>query len=435
MKILQLCNKFPYPPHDGGAIATLNVTRAFARHGHEVTVLAMNTSKHYFDLSNLPQDLAREVTFHSVYVDTEFQVVDAVKALFLNRSYHVQRFMSGKYAEQLKFVLQEGGPYDVIQLEGLYLTPYIPVIRTHSTALVSLRAHNIEHQIWERIAEHEPCYLRKQYLRILIGQLKRYERQQLRKVDVLVPISQVDETGFRQMGYSGPIHTTPASFDEQVFISTERKPSCHRVFFLGALDWIPNINGLKWFLREVWEKVCAQQQGLVLQIAGRNMPDEIKAIRAPNIQILGEVADAIEFMNTNHLMIVPLFSGSGMRVKIIEGMALGKVIVTTPIGAVGIEGKDGEHFLLATTAEDFVRQILRCVNNHTLSTHLSENAMGFARRHYGSMPLTHKLAESYREMISALHKKEGAKSDSMMSGSLASRTPPDGGEPHSPGID
>src|SRR3990172_6940055 len=124
MRILQLCNKFPYPPRDGGAIATLNVSRAMAKLGHGVTVLAMNTGKHYFNPMDLPESLAEEVMFHAVRVNSELNSLDALRSLLLNRSYNVQRFISKEFEEQLRVILTEYGPFDVIQMEGIYLCPY-----------------------------------------------------------------------------------------------------------------------------------------------------------------------------------------------------------------------------------------------------------------------------------------------------------------------
>lgn len=401
MRVLLLSNKFPYPPRDGGAIATLNVARAMAKLGHGVTVLAMNTTKHYFNPMELPEELTEEIMFHSVRVQNEVTSIGAMKALFRNRSYNVQRFVSKEFEEQLRMILRDHGPFDVVQLEGIYLTYYIPVIRQHSKALVILRAHNLEHQIWERRARNESSLFRKQYLNILSRQLKSYETKMLKEVDALVPISPIDELGFRKLGYSGPSHMCPASFDEARLSPSLEAPAQHSIFFLGALDWAPNVEGLKWFVSEVWRKVLAHHPDLMLQIAGRNMPEEIKFLHAPNVNVLGEVEDAVQFMNLFNLMIVPLFSGSGMRVKIVEGMALGKVIITTPVGAEGINGKNGIHYLLASTPEEFAQQILRCLKGGELCQLIRSQAIQFARAHFGSMSTTSALLDFYKLQMKA----------------------------------
>ncbi|MCC7302996.1 MAG: glycosyltransferase [Bacteroidia bacterium] len=397
MRILQLTNKFPYPPRDGGAIATLNISKALARQGHGVTVLAMNTTKHFFNPMDLPEKLSEEILFHSVKIDNDISSFQALKSLVMNRSYNVQRFLSRAYTEKLRELLRNNGPFDVVQLEGIYLAPYISIIRENSNALISLRAHNIEHLIWERRARNEHTIFRRSYLTLLARQLRRFETEQLKNIDVLVPISPVDELGFRNLGFTGPVHMCPASFDEQEFCSTHQPPSHKNIFFLGALDWAPNLEGLRWFIREVWRKVIAYHPDLLLHIAGRNMPEEIKFLHAPNVNVLGEVEDAVHFMSLHNMMIVPLFSGSGMRVKIVEGMALGKVIITTPVGAEGIRAQNGTHFLVADDADSFAKAILRCLGDETLCRELSAQASRFAHAHFGNMATTAQLTAFYQK--------------------------------------
>ncbi len=399
MRILQVCNKFPYPPRDGGAIATLNISRAFAKIGHGVTVLAMNTTKHYFNPMDLPEELSEEVMFHAVNIRNEVNSADAFISLILNRSYNVQRFISKQFNDKLREILKEYGPYDIVQLEGIYLAPYIRTIRAYSKAKIVLRAHNIENLIWKRKAANATTFLRKKYLSILARQLRDYETARLKDIDALVPISPIDKLEFDRMGYSGKVHVCPASYDEKTIIASEAPAPHQSIFFLGALDWAPNVEGLEWFIHNVWRKVIGHHPDLILHIAGRNMPEKIKFLHAPNVNVLGEVEDACQFMNMHNILIVPLFSGSGMRVKIIEGMAVGKVIITTPVGVEGISARNGEHLLIASTPEDFSKQILKCLKEKSFCEHLSLNASRFARENYGSIPTGKKLADFYFDLL------------------------------------
>jgi len=174
VKILQLCKKFPYPLRDGEAIAIVNLTNAFHELGHKVTLLAMNTPKHYFKIKELPEEIKKIARFIAVDVDTKINPFDAFWNLFSGKSYHIKRFISKEYKQALTELLQDN-EFDIIQLEGLYLAPYVDTIRKHTDASIVLRAHNIESEIWERIADNQSWGWRRWYLRLLARRLKKEE--------------------------------------------------------------------------------------------------------------------------------------------------------------------------------------------------------------------------------------------------------------------
>ena len=150
MKILQLCKKFPYPLKDGESIAVSYLSKALHKQGCEISLLSMNTSKHYTDVSALPADYNQYEQIEVVDVDNSIKISEAFLNLFSKESYHVSRFISKEFEAKLVEMIT-CTDYDVIQLETLYLTPYIDIIKKHSNAIVAMRAHNIEHEIWDRI--------------------------------------------------------------------------------------------------------------------------------------------------------------------------------------------------------------------------------------------------------------------------------------------
>ena len=191
MKILQICKKFPYPLKDGESLAINSLGKSLKTLGCEMTLLAMNTSKHFFDLKKLPEEYNQYQKIHTVPVDNRIKPFQAFLNLFSTESYHVCRFVSNEFKEKLSSLLQQQS-FDVIQLETLYLAPYIPLIRKYSDAIISMRAHNVEHEIWERIVQHTLSKPKRWYLQHLTSKLKRYETEQLQKYDVLLPITERD---------------------------------------------------------------------------------------------------------------------------------------------------------------------------------------------------------------------------------------------------
>jgi hypothetical protein len=208
MRILQLCKKFPYPLKDGEAIAVNSISKSLHQLGCEVTLLAMNTTKHYFDTNQLPKSFNHYAAIHTVLIDNRIKPLDAFLNLFSDKSYHISRFESAAFRHKLIHLLQTQ-QFDLIQLESPYLAPYIPIIRQHSKAKVAMRAHNVEYEIWQRVAHNSRFLLKKWYLKHLTQKLQRYEIEQLKNYDLLVSITQRDLDIFRFLGYNNATVVAP----------------------------------------------------------------------------------------------------------------------------------------------------------------------------------------------------------------------------------
>ncbi len=399
MKILQLCKKFPYPLKDGESIAVTSLSKALCDLGCEMTLLAMNTQKHYFDLNQLPNDFKHYDQIFDVEIDNRIKITDAVKNLFSQESYHISRFVSAAFSCKLEELLQQQ-EFDVIQLETLYLAPYIPLIRQYSDAIIAMRAHNVEHEIWERISNNTKFFPKKWYLRHLTAKLKRYEIQQLNQYDMMVAITERDLRQFRNLGYQGPSAVTPIGLNledyKADFTSFNASPS---IAFIGSLDWMPNLEGLCWFLDHVWGKLTRKFPKLELHVAGRNTPDWLKNTNRKNVVVHGEVPDALQFINQHSLMVVPLLSGSGMRAKILEGMALGKVVLTTNMGLEGIDAADRSEVIVADTPEAFIEGVEYCLNQNGTLQKMGRRAQDFILRNYESHQIASGLKKAYSAMM------------------------------------
>jgi glycosyltransferase involved in cell wall biosynthesis len=287
--------------------------------------------------------------------------------------------------------------FDVIQLEGLYLCPYIPVIRKYSKALISYRAHNIEYEIWERTATLSEGF-RSKYLRNLSKRIKRFEESYLNSYDLLVPITDRDGIILDKLGNSKPRHTSQTGIDFASLVPTARKLEFPSLFHIGALDWAPNQEGLIWFFNQCWPKIHLQNPELKFYLAGRNAPEWFeRIIKLDGVVYLGEINDAYDFINSKAVMVVPLFSGSGMRIKIIEGMALGKPIVTTTIGTEGIPTENGKNILIANDVDSFVEAINQLINDRGLSDWIGTNAIGFIQEKYDNLLQAEALIEFYKQ--------------------------------------
>jgi glycosyltransferase involved in cell wall biosynthesis len=394
-------NKVPWPPKDGGAIACMNMTKGFSMLGHEVTVLCMNTSKHHIRIKDIPSNIRNRAEFRLVEVPASIGWFDAaLNLLFSKLPYNAQRFISDDFSLELVKLLTEKS-FDIIQLEGLYLCPYIPVIRKNSAAVITYRAHNIEYEIWERTAKLSKGF-RSNYLRNLSKRIKQFEISYLNQYDILIPITDRDGIILDELGNSKPRHTSQTGIDFASLVPTAKKLEFPSLFHIGALDWAPNQEGLIWFFNNCWAKIKSENPQLKFYLAGRNAPEWFeRIIKLDGVEYLGEINDAYDFINSKAIMVVPLFSGSGMRIKIIEGMALGKPIVTTDIGTEGIPTENGNNILIANDANQFIEAISRLINDRALSDQIGKNAIGFIQEKFDNLSQAGALVDFYRQHIHA----------------------------------
>ena len=399
MRILQICHKPPFPQFDGGTIAMNNISQGLIQLGHEIKVIAITTPKHPVIENDEYADYIKKTNFESVYIDTSVTIWGALKSIFLNKSYHIERFDHKNFHHKLATLLNTE-KFDIIQLETIYVAPYIKTIKQYSDAKIVIRLHNVEHQIWERLVENEVNIIKKIVLKKMASLLKKYELKVFKNVDAYMAISEIDHVFFKMLDL--PIHgiTIPFGIDiRQYQIDDDYLPSeSPKLFHIGSMNWLPNLEGIEWFINEVWTHVINLYPDLTFTIAGRNMPDSIKAQERDGIIIAGEVPDARKFMLSKDIMIVPLLSGSGIRVKIIEGMALGKTIIATSIAAEGLDIVDGKNILIANTPEEMVKAIGLCVNSPEICKFIGENARNYVTLHHHNENISNEIIQFYNSL-------------------------------------
>lgn len=355
LSILFICNKSPWPAREGGPIAMNNLIEGLADAGHLVKVLAINTNKYAVDPKDIPQAYHDKTQIELGYIDLSVKPIGAFLNLFSKKSYHVERFISTNFDKKLREVLMHEC-FDIVQIETLFMSPYLNTIRELSQAKIILRAHNIEHRIWKRVASITKNPLKKVYLNHLSSTLERYEKSILNAYDGIVPISPVDAPFFIENS-SKPVLALPTGINpDKLPVQNNNHPD-HALFHIGAMNWMPNEEGIRWFTEQVWPIVHNKLPHLKVHLAGREMPDWLKNLKMENIIIEGEVENAYDFIQSKSILIAPLFSGSGIRIKIIESMALAKAVISTSIGAEGINYTHNKNILIANTAEEFASAI------------------------------------------------------------------------------
>ncbi|NLK16372.1 MAG: glycosyltransferase [Bacteroidales bacterium] len=402
MNILFLTNKMPYPPTDGGTISTLNMIKVYSKEGNNVTVLAMNTHKHNFKVEDMPEELTKNIKWHTCYVDTRIKPPEMfLNLLFSNMPYNAKRFISNTYRNKLKQILSQE-KFDIVQLEGLYLYPYISTIRKSSDALIAFHAHNVEQEIWKRTVRNQNPGLKRMYNRVLSARMQRLENRSLHKFDILVPVTERDSHILDFLGNKNATYVAPTGVILSNFDIPENLPSPkhNTLFFIGALDWFPNQEGIIWFLDKVWHLVLKEYPDIELHIAGRNAPEKFEhKLNRKNVVFHGQVEDAKEFCLKYNIMISPLLTGSGMRVKLIETMALRKPIVSTYVSAEGIKVVNKIHMTLAHDEHEFANGIIELLREPEKCKMYAENARLHVEKHFDSVKIMQGLLKFYKQML------------------------------------
>lgn len=398
MRILQICNKPPYPAIDGGCIAMNNITKGLLAENHSVKVLTISTDKHPFVKSNYSEHYLKQTQIEFCYVDTNVNPIDAFSALVTSDSYNISRFFTPDFDILLKNTL-EVEEFDVVHIESLFMTPYIDTIRKYNPkAKIILRSHNLEHLIWERLANTAKNKAKKIYLKYLAKKLKQYESSILPNIDGIAAITKADYKRYQKLNKDHTkLETIPFGIDLEQYKFQKYQGNAKTYFHLGAMNWNPNIEAVDWMLQVICPKVIKKIPDIKLQLAGREMNPKYKQFESQNLQIDGEVDDAHKYMHTNGIMIVPLLSGGGMRVKIIEGMALGCPIITTSIGIEGIHAKHGKHVLIADTPAEFMEVFIQLISNPKLATELSVSARKLVEEKYDNKKILKKLIQFYKD--------------------------------------
>jgi glycosyltransferase involved in cell wall biosynthesis len=347
----------------------------------EYHVLAMNTARHWVEPETLPM-VYGTIPYAWAPVDNRITPLGALKNLLDGTPYHITRFWSRAFDEELRRVLQDVRP-DVVLLEGLPMALYVQTIRRVSNAAIVYHAHNIEHKIWERLAEADRNPMRRLYLQEQVRRLRRYECMALARgdFDAVVTFTHVDAQRIRELGFRGLIHVKPFALSLEQYVPSYAPEANPTLFHLGSLEWQPNRQGIEWFLEQVFPIVRRQLPSAELHLGGY-IPRSVRLSEGNGVRIYGRVPDAKEFMRQRSILIVPLLAGSGVRIKIIEAMALGKAVVSTSIGVEGIGAGAGSEYLVADTAEEFAQHLCMLCRHPQQIDIIGRNARGWVERHH-----------------------------------------------------
>ncbi|MBS1503536.1 MAG: glycosyltransferase family 4 protein [Bacteroidetes bacterium] len=397
MKILILTHRLPFPQNGGYPIVVCNTIRGLVSLGHSVSLVALNEKIHRHEEEER-DPLLDKIQYRSYDIDTSMSLFDGFLTTFNKNAYNIDRYYDQEF-EKLLIGEVRNNTYDIIQFEGLFVAPYIDAVRRNCKARLIYRAHNIEHQVWERLALQKNDPFKKFYLRLMSRRIKKYELQQINKFDAIAVFTEQDKTTMLMYGAKIPVEVVPVGIDLSHYRPDFSKTEFPSLFFLGSLEWLPNREGIEWFLHSFYSDIVNDELRVKLYVAGTDIPEEFDDYEVlGKIFIQGEVDDGPEFVNSKAIMIVPLLSGGGMRVKIIEGMAMQKCIISTSLGAEGLNYKNGVNIMIANTRDEFFKAIRRCIADEDYCKAVGTNARRLVEEQHDTYKVTRNLVELFEQL-------------------------------------
>lgn len=368
MRILYIAPKSPAPIIDGGCFAMMECLKGLSQVA-EVDGIIFATHKHPYTKESeriLGQYLRKQTV---VPIDTELKATSALVNFLRRKNYNLSRFKSEKLYQELSKKLSE--KYDYIVCDSLFAAAQLSHFDFSELAPVIIRSHNIESEIWKLQASLETSVLKRFYLRNLEKTLRKEEIEILNKATTVWAISKEDQEWIVKHTPQKNVMLLPVSVTLNPEIQADYTKS--GFFHLGSMDWKPNQEAVDYLVKTIWSNPEVSE--FTLKIAG-SKSEHFGFLATNSIEVVGWVKDSNAFMAKSGTLVTPIQSGSGIRIKLLEAMALGIPCITTKLGASGIDSSLSG-LQIADNQQDFVDLILKFHESETLRQEVGKKSRDY----------------------------------------------------------
>jgi polysaccharide biosynthesis protein PslH len=362
MKILWVKAGKLLPVDTGGKIRSYNLLRELAAR-HEVVLLSYyGGARDVGYEEEIEKHLPGAVTVHTGAVEAGAfrQGLDYLRHIGSRAPYAVTKHASKKVRRLVNNWMSQNR-FDVAVCDFLAASLNFP--RTLSTPTV-LFQHNVESSLWQRQAEHAPDFVRGLAFKMEASKMLAYERATVSRFHHVIAVSDHDREQMMKWADGSSITVVPTGVDIKKYAAAKDETKLNRslVLFLGSMDWEPNIDGVKYFCHDIWPQVQARVEGARFRIVGRDPHPQVRRLASESIEVTGTVPSVVEHLREAAVVVVPLRIGGGTRLKIFEAMATAKAVVSTTIGAEGLDVHHGQDILLADDAQTFADSVISLLN-------------------------------------------------------------------------
>jgi sugar transferase (PEP-CTERM/EpsH1 system associated) len=403
--VLQFAPRVCWPLDTGAKLRNYHLARVLAQRA-DVSLLA-------FD-DHLPLSVESISAFEKMYQqveaiprDSAYTLAKVVRGLLGKTPLPVLNYTTSPMKRALAHLLS-WQDFDIIQFESIHLMSYLTIVREASVREARKRPvvvcdwHNVESELMQRYSQREPGRLRRAYASRTARLMSEFEKRALRDFDAHIAVSQRDADRLRTINPDARIFVIENGVDTDFYSgpSANDESLARRIVFVGSMDYHANIDAAVNFAREVWPQLRERRPELIFTIVGKDPAPEVRELaQIPGVEVTGTVDDVRPFYRDASAAVVPLKVGGGSRLKILEAMAAGVPVISTTLGAEGLEVLHDENILIADTNEQLVQAITSVVENKTRRDQLSAAGRELVSRRYDWSSLGTALFDVYEELL------------------------------------
>ncbi len=393
MNILIVCAQFPYPPRSGFAMRVNHLTRQLARR-HNVTLLSYAWEHEQEGVAALSEEISVRAVLREPMSLREKRTAQAV-SMFSRQPYYCREIYSDAMQRAIHELCADGA-FDFVQLESSFLCAFeFP----RGTRMV-IDEHNVESEVFRRMCDGESSPHRRLFNRVEYARFRRFEEHWWNRAAGCVVTSDRELPAFSARAPRTAVTVVPNGVDLDYFSPSNAPVDPDTVVFNGILTYRPNYDAARHLIDEVWPHVTRRRPGARLIIVGRALPEDADRLRRPGIEVTGEVPDIRPYLAKAAVVAAPVRIGGGTRLKIVEGLAMGKAMVSTSLGCEGIPVADRTHLMIADQPEAFAARIVELFDRPDLGGELGQAGRELVEREY-SWELAGERLEALYERIGA----------------------------------
>ncbi|HEV3260591.1 MAG TPA: glycosyltransferase [Gemmataceae bacterium] len=397
MRILSLHKQILFPRDTGGKIRVLNIVEQLARR-HDMTFLCnlRDGEEAYLEqmqalgmrLETVPMRQSRRGSWRYGR--------DLALNLLSPYPFTVSRNYEAPLRARAAALVREV-PYDLLICDTVVMARHVTDLAVPARILFQ---RNVEAQLLQRHAQTSAGWLRRRYMALQWRRMRRFEGACGRSFDAVIAVSEADRQTFaREYGWRH-VRAIDTGVDVHYFKPGETGEQPGRVLFVGSLDWLPNQEGVDFFVHQVWPAVLRAHPAATFQIVGRNPAGGMRRLaRLEGVQVVGTVPDVRPYLSAAQVVVVPLLVGGGTRIKIFEAMAMGKAVVSTTIGAEGLDVEPDKHIVLADSAADLAQAVSGLLDDGAKRRRIGQVAQGLVTEHYSTETVGRQFEQICEETV------------------------------------
>jgi glycosyltransferase involved in cell wall biosynthesis len=365
MKILWVKAGKLLPVDAGGKIRSYNILRQLQEH-HELVLLTPYGGKPdpWYE-SELKKEFPGALPMWTAAPDSSTleRLFHYLYCFPSGVPFSIRKFTDGAAGEKIEQLMQEGG-FDFVVCDFLAPSLTFPAKLWGQTILFQ---HNVETVLWDRMLASEPSWLKRLLYRVEAGRMRRYECSSIGKFQHVIAVSEQDRAYMSQFMPAEKISVVPTGVDlEQYRAASGGQASEPLVMFTGTMNFEPNMDGVEYFCREIWPRVLKAVPNARFRIVGKEPVAAVRRLASETVEVTGTVPSVVDHLKQAWVLVVPLRMGGGTRLKIYEGMAIGRATVSTSIGAEGLDVRNGKDIILADEAEAFADAVITLLREQEL---------------------------------------------------------------------